>query len=103
MAKKNNHKKKNQHVIPITNITIKNCQIKDTNALRANGHGISLSKVSNSYIFNNTIQTNATATSYGIYFVTTSNNNIIENNSINAYGSGASNYGIYSLYESNNN
>jgi hypothetical protein len=80
--------------VPLTNITIKNCIIQDNNTLRANGHGIQFTRVSDSYIFNNTIQTNGTSTNYGISFTTSCNRNIIENNTINTLGSSTGNYGL---------
>lgn len=80
---------------PLENITIKNCIIRDTNAAGTPSAGIQLTRVSNSYFFNNTIQTNGTAANYGIYLTTASKDNIIENNTINAFGSTTGNIGIY--------
>jgi len=90
-------------LIPKTNLTVKNCIIQDVNASGTTGYGIMLTRFSDSYIFNNTILTNGTATNHGMYLTTSSNNNLIENNTINALGSTTGNYGIYLLSASDNN
>ena len=87
----------------LENITIKNCIIQDTNPAGTTGYGIYALRTSNSYIINNTINTSGTATNHGIYLSTASQNNLLENNTINAYGSTTGNYGIYLIYQSNNN
>ncbi len=86
----------------LSNITIKNCVIQDTNALGTTGYGILLTRVSESYIQNNSILTNGTATNHGIY-MTISENNVIEDNMINAFGTTTGNFGVYLLYQANNN
>jgi hypothetical protein len=87
----------------LSNITIKNCIIQDINAAGTTGYGIMFTRVSDSYIVNNTIQTNGTTTNYGIFLEIGSENNQIENNTINAFGSTTANMGIYIHYQSNGN
>jgi sporulation protein YlmC with PRC-barrel domain len=87
-------------VVPITNLTIKDCILNDVNASGATGYGIMLTRSSNSYIFNNTIRTNGTATNHGIFLTTSSSNNLIENNTIYALGSTTGNYGIHLISNS---
>ena len=89
--------------VPLSNITIKNCIIRDNSTLRANGHGIQFTRVTDSYIFNNTIQTNGTSTNYGIYLTVGTKRNRIENNTINTLGSSTGNYGLYLLTETSDN
>ena len=87
----------------LSNITVKNCIIQDTNAGGTTGYGITFTRVSNSQIYNNTIQTNGTSANYGIYMYIGSENNLIENNTINALGTTTTNYGIYLREQANNN
>ena len=77
------------------NVTVKNCDIRDTNAGGASGYGISLTTVTNSTIFNNTIQTNGTSVNIGIRLDISANNNTITNNAIRTQGTANVNYGIY--------
>ncbi len=89
--------------LPKTNLTVRNCiLIKPSNAQTA-GHGISLTRFSNSTLVNNTIYTNGTTNNYGIYLTLSSQNNIIENNTIYTNGTGNGNAGIYLLTGCNNN
>jgi parallel beta-helix repeat protein len=87
----------------LKNITIKNCIIRDVNASGTPVYGIQFTRVSDSYIFNNTIQTNGTASNHGIYMTSACANNVVENNTILAYGTTNTNYGINLVDESSNN
>ncbi|MGV8142841.1 MAG: right-handed parallel beta-helix repeat-containing protein [Candidatus Pacearchaeota archaeon] len=90
-------------VTPLYNVTVRNCNIvKPSNGSTA-GYGIRMQRTSNSFIYNNTILTNGTTNNYGVYLLTNSNNNRIENNTIGAYGTSTGNIGIYLLSNSNNN
>lgn len=90
-------------VIPRTNLTIRNCIINDINASGPTGYGILMTRFSNSYIFNNTIQTNGTLTNHGIFLTTSSNNNVIENNTVTALGTSTGNFGIHLISSCVNN
>jgi len=76
------------------NITIQNCNIRDTNSGGSNGFGINLDGVNNSLIFNNTIQTNGTSGNAGIWLQNPGNNNNITNNNISTQGTSSQNFGI---------
>lgn len=90
-------------VTPLSNITIKNCNIyRPTNSSTA-GYGIRMQRTSDSYIFNNTITTNGTTNNYGIYLLTSNNRNRIVNNTIIATGMSTGNIGIYAVSDSNDN
>ncbi len=80
----------------LSNITVKNCLIQDTNYSGTYGYGINFTAVNSSFILNNSIYTNGTASSYGIYLFKNSYENTITNNTISTFGnvSGLS-YGIY--------
>lgn len=80
---------------PRTNLTIKNCILVKPTNLQTAGYGIRLTRFSNSSLINNTIFTNGTTNNYGIYLITDSKNNLIENNTIYSYGTSSGNYGIY--------
>ncbi|MFA5173738.1 MAG: right-handed parallel beta-helix repeat-containing protein [Candidatus Pacearchaeota archaeon] len=90
-------------VTPLTNVTIRNCILEKPSNLNTAGYGIYLQRTSNSFIINNTIRTNGTTNNYGIYFFTSCNNNLIENNTIQAYGTSTGNVGIYLNTEVRNN
>ena len=87
----------------LNNITIRNCYINKPSALNTAGYGIRMQRTSNSFIINNTIQTNGTTNNYGIYLFTACENNLIENNTINASGNTIGSVGVYLSTQSNNN
>lgn len=90
-------------LVPLSNITIQNCIIQDNSTGGTPSAGIQFTRVTDSYIFNNSIQTNGTSLSQGIIFATGCKRNSIENNTINTLGSSTTNYGIYLFTEASNN
>ncbi|MEM4134103.1 MAG: NosD domain-containing protein, partial [Candidatus Micrarchaeia archaeon] len=86
-----------------TNITIKNCNIVgDTNTY--NNHGIYFYSTSNSFILNNNLSSNY----YGIYLYSSSNNTLSNITASNNYGNGiylysSSNNSLFDITASNNN
>jgi sporulation protein YlmC with PRC-barrel domain len=88
---------------PLSNITIQNCIIQDNSTAGTPSSGIQFTRVLDSYIFNNTIQTNGTTLNYGITLATSSKRNRIINNTLYTNGSGIANYGMYVLTESSDN
>ena len=90
-------------VIPMSNLTVRNCIIDDINSGGTPDYGIQLSRFSNSYIFNNTIWTNGTSSNDGLYLTTSSNSNQIVNNTINAFGTTTANLGINLISACDNN
>ncbi len=90
-------------VVPLQNITIRNCVIRDINVSGTTGYGIQFTKTSSSFIYNNTVLTNGSSSNHGIYFNTNCNNNLIENNTISAFGTSTGNYGVYLLSASDEN
>ena len=89
--------------VQISNVTIRNCNLIKPSVLNTAGYGIRMQRTSDSYIINNTIKTNGTTNNYGIYILTDSNNNLIENNTVEAEGTSSGNIGIYIYGESKNN
>ncbi|MBI4145689.1 right-handed parallel beta-helix repeat-containing protein [Candidatus Woesearchaeota archaeon] len=85
------------------NVTVKNCNIRDTNAAGSQGVGINFTGTNSSIIFNNTIRTNGTSNNYGILLRGNSNHDAIENNTVTAIGSTSGNNGIYLLTSASNN
>ncbi|MEM4327697.1 MAG: right-handed parallel beta-helix repeat-containing protein [Candidatus Woesearchaeota archaeon] len=79
----------------LSNITIKNCEIRKDSTSGNNNYGVQLSRASNSSIFNNTISTNGGTNNYGIYINWYSHFNNITSNTIASKGTGGSNIGIY--------
>jgi hypothetical protein len=86
-----------------TNLTVRNCIIVKSVAAGTNGYGVRLTRFSNSFLINNTIQTNGTSGGYGILLTTNSKSNVVENNTVFAKGSTTGNYGIYLLSGSDEN
>ncbi|MFH1212434.1 MAG: LamG-like jellyroll fold domain-containing protein, partial [Candidatus Woesearchaeota archaeon] len=80
---------------PRENLTVRNCVIVKPTNLQTAGYGIRLTRFSNSFLINNTIRTNGTTNNHGIFLTTDSANNVIENNTIYASGTGAGSIGIY--------
>ncbi len=79
------------------NVTIKNCFIRDVNSSGTHGFAINFTTTNNSVLMNNTLITNGTSNSHGLYFLSAQRNNVSENNiTIN----GTASYGI-TLFESN--
>ena len=77
-----------------TNVTVRNCTIIDINALGASGVGINFAGTNDSFIINNTIQTNGTNSNVGIQ-LTSNRNNQVASNTISTQGSSSANYGIF--------
>nr|MBA4404791.1 hypothetical protein [Nanoarchaeum sp.] len=90
-------------LVPLDNITIRNCDIRDTTAAGTPSGGIQFTRVTDSYIFNNTIQTNGTTLNHGVTLTTGCKRNRIENNTINTLGSGVTNIGLYLITEASYN
>ncbi|RJQ22210.1 hypothetical protein C4580_01100, partial [Candidatus Woesearchaeota archaeon] len=86
-----------------TNITVRNCIIRDTNESGQWGWALNMTNVDNSFIVNNTIQTNGTRSNYGINFQTGSTSNSIHNNTVRTNGTDISNWGIIINSGDNNN
>ncbi len=84
-----------------SNITIKNCNIRDTNSTGNNGFGINFSYGNDSIITNTNITTNGSQFSNGMNIVRDSNRNTITNSTIMTFG--INSYGIYLLYNSSGN
>jgi len=82
------------NVITRTNVTIKNCVIRDINSAGPAGYGINIEGTNNSLVFNNSIQTNGTFNAFGMRVAINSNNNTILNNNISTFGTEDSNSGI---------
>ena len=80
-----------------TNVTIKNCIIKDVNASGANGIAINFTSTNSSTILNNTVQTNGTNDNYGIGVFGASSGISINRNTLRALGSSSNNHGIRAL------
>jgi len=76
------------------NITVKNCNIRDVNSSGSFGEGIRFSTVDNSFITNNTIQTNGTTNNRGIRTSGLGENVTILNNTIRTFGSSNNNDGM---------
>ncbi|MBS3147338.1 right-handed parallel beta-helix repeat-containing protein [Candidatus Woesearchaeota archaeon] len=76
------------------NVTIKNCNISDNNALGDDGYAIMFNNTENSTIHNNTIQTNGSNNNHGVFLILSSDNNIT-NNTINSRGTTSQNIGAY--------
>jgi len=90
-------------VLNQTNVTIRNCIIRDINATGTRGHAINLTKTNSSLIVNNTIEPNGTTANNGIRVQLDSYGNRIENNTIRTFGNGAGNTGIIVFTNSSNN
>jgi len=75
------------------NITIKECNIRDTNSGGGNGYGVLLSGTNSSVVINNSIQTNGSVTNFGVRITDNAHNNTIANNTIKTQGT-VSNVGI---------
>ncbi len=88
----------------VTNVTIKNCIIRDINTTGSAGVAIQFSNgVNNSHILNNTMQTNGTDLGETISFGTDSNYNRVANNTMNAQGTSFFSIGIDINFGSGNN
>jgi subtilisin family serine protease len=85
-----------------TNLTIKDCSIRDINASGAFGVAINLTHVNESIIVNTTIQTNGTNNNNCI-FTLRAYRNIIENNTLRTHGTEADNDCVYLQNGSSNN
>ena len=85
----------------VNNLTIKNCIIQDINSSGSYGIAINLTNVNLSLISSNSIYTNGTNDSYGIYLLSGSGNTINSTN-ISSLGSGNRNYGIFLNLSLNN-
>jgi len=83
-----------------TNITIRDCIIRDNNSNGDSGFGINFTQVNNSLILNTTIFTNGTETNYGVFLLNSTNNRIM-NNTIRANGTLTDNAGIALLSSPN--
>ena len=78
-----------------SNITIRDCVLRDNTSAGMFNLGINLTKVNNSFIVNNTIFTNGTNNSWGIALSTNASNNTIENNTVITFGSSSQADGIH--------
>lgn len=76
------------------NVTIKNCKIMAGTTALASHYGINIQKNKNSLIYNNTIETNGTATNHAIYMMNISSM-VVDSNNLYAKGSTSGNTGIY--------
>jgi hypothetical protein len=85
-----------------TNITVRNCVIRDINASGQRGYGINFTRVNASTILNTTISTNGTSRGYGILFNNASHNTAA-NITIRTQGTSSINTGIVVEAASNNN
>jgi len=86
----------------MSNITVKNCVLRDLSVHSNRSIGINLTNTNLSTLLNNTIQTNGTTHNYGIILQNNSNNNTVTNNTIRTNGT-TDNYGIHILISSHNN
>ena len=86
----------------MSNITVKNCVLRDLSVHSNRSVGINLTNTNLSTLLNNTIQTNGTTHNYGIILQNNSNNNTVTNNTIRTNGT-TDNYGIHILISSHNN
>lgn len=84
----------------ISNITVKNCVLRDNSAGGVLGFGISLTGTNNSLIQNNSVTTNGSSSAQGIRILS-QRSTVVMNNSIFAFGTAASNIGI--LVSNSNN
>ncbi len=64
----------------LTNVTVRNCIIRDANDTQAGSLGINFTSTNTSTIFNNTIRTNGSSASFGILLDNSRNNNFTGNN-----------------------
>ncbi len=83
-------------------ITVQNCFIDDNTTTNARGVGVNFSGVTDSFIINNTIDTNGTNNNFGIKLFSSSRNQVV-NNTVRTLGSGTDNYGINVVSSSRDN
>jgi len=76
-----------------TNVTVKNCIIRDINATGSDGYGVFFNRTNSSTILNNTIRTQGTSNGHGVH-IETSTENTVRLNDVQTNGSAGSNLGL---------
>ncbi len=85
-----------------TNVSIRNCFIRDINATGTFGLGINLTNTNSSVIANNTVITNGTTANYGVFVADRSLSAVIANNTVRTSGNETFNIGIYVFNNASN-